>query len=193
MSDELTVARPMLRTEESAPTQAAAGDAQQERAVTGFEYALWHLGSAFARWRRDCLAQLPGSDLSGAEASLLHVIHLNDTPKGLGEISRLLHRDDLANLQYGLKKLMSLGYIEKADARASRKNVTYRASARGRALIEAYLQLRRDVLLKLTGRLGGTTKAIEEATLLMHVMIGIYDQASNIVVGHGGALGSLKP
>ena len=128
MSDALIEAPPPARADEAAA-------ARQERAVTGFEYALWHLGSAFARWRRDCLAQLPGSDLSGAEASLLHVIHLNDTPKGLSEISRLLHRDDLANLQYGLKKLLQLGYIEKADPRASRKTVTYRTSPRGQALI----------------------------------------------------------
>lgn len=166
---------------------------RNERAVTAFEYAAWHLGSAFARWRRDCLASLPGESLSGAEASILHIIHLNDTPKGLSEISRLLHRDDLANLQYGIKKLMTLGYIQKADDRAPRKNVTYKASDKGKALVEAYLQRRRETLLRLTSSLQGTTEAIEQATVLMHVMIGIYDQASNIVAGHGGALGSLKP
>jgi predicted MarR family transcription regulator len=164
-----------------------------ERAVTAFEYAVWHLGSAFARWRRDCLALLPDGELSGAEASLLHVIHINGTAKGLAEISRLLHRDDLANLQYGLKKLLRLGFIEKADPRAPRKSVTYRASARGRALIEAYLRLRRDVLLKLTNRLAGTTGAIEDATTLIHLMIGIYDQASNIATGHRGAAGRIEP
>src|SRR5215510_16452887 len=92
-----------------ATTEQDEAAARHERAVTAFEYAAWHLGSAFARWRRDCLASIPGAGLSGAEASILHIIHLNGTPKGLAEISRLLHRDDLANLQYGIKKLVTLG------------------------------------------------------------------------------------
>jgi predicted MarR family transcription regulator len=49
------------------------------------------------------------------------------------------------------------------------------------------------VLLKLTNRLAGTTGAIEEATTLIHLMIGIYDQASNIVTGHRGAAGRIEP
>jgi predicted MarR family transcription regulator len=181
-----------------APTLAegatASGEAlRHERAITAFEYAAWHLGSAFARWRRDCLASIPGVDLSGAEASILHIIHLNGTSKGLAEIARLLHRDDLANLQYGLKKLLTQGYVEKADARAPKKSMAYRTSAKGSAVVEAYLQRRRETLLRLTASLPGTTAAIEDATLMLHVMIGLYDQASNIVSGHRGALGSLEP
>ena len=166
---------------------------RHERAVNAFEYAAWHLGSAFARWRRDCLASIPGVELSGAEASILHIIHLNGTPKGLAEIARLLHRDDLVNLQYGLKKLLSQGFIEKADARAAKKSVMYRTCASGAAVVEAYLQRRRDTLLRLTRTLPGTTEAIEEVAVMLHVMIGLYDQASNIVAGHGGSLGSLEP
>ncbi len=166
---------------------------RHERAVNAFEYAAWHLGSAFARWRRDCLASIPGVELSGAEASILHIIHLNGTPKGLAEIARLLHRDDLVNLQYGLKKLLSHGFIEKADAKAAKKSVMYRTSGSGAAVVEAYLQRRRDTLLRLTRTLPGTTEAIEEVAVMLHVMIGLYDQASNIVAGHGGSLGSLEP
>ncbi|MGE0733507.1 MAG: winged helix DNA-binding protein [Alphaproteobacteria bacterium] len=169
------------------------GLSRHERAVTAFEYALWHLGSAFARWRRDCLAYLPNADLSGAEASILHIIHMNSTAKGLSDISRLLHRDDLSNIQYGLKKLLAHGLIEKADPRAPRKTVTYKSTRRGAGIVEAYLKLRRDVLLKLTARMVGATDAIENATTLMHVMIGIYDQAGNVVVGHHGAFGNLQP
>jgi predicted MarR family transcription regulator len=166
---------------------------RHERAVNAFEYAAWHLGSAFARWRRDCLSSIPGVQLSGAEASILHIIHLNGTPKGLAEIARLLHRDDLVNLQYGLKKLLSQGFIEKADANAPKKSVTYRASAQGAGVVEAYLQRRRDTLLRLSRTLPGTTEAIEDVAVMLHVMIGLYDQASNIVAGQGGALGALEP
>ena len=98
-----------------------------EQTVNAFEYAAWHFGSAFARWRRDCLIAMPANSLGGTEASILHVLHLNGTPKGLSDVARLLHRDDLANLQYGLKKLLSLGFIDKASNGASRRNTTYLA------------------------------------------------------------------
>lgn len=164
-----------------------------EQAVNGFEYAIWHLGSAFARWRRDCLACLPDVSLTGAEASILHVVHLNGTDKGINEISRLLHRDDMANLQYGVKKLLAQGYLEKANANAAKKVIAYRTSAKGGKLVEDYLRVRRETLMKLTDRMPGMTGAIDEVTMMLHIMIGIYDQASNIVAGHGGPLGKLQP
>ena len=70
-----------------------------EQTVNAFEYAAWHFGSAFARWRHDCLGATPANALGGTEASILHVLHLNGTAKGLSDVARLLHRDDLANLQ----------------------------------------------------------------------------------------------
>jgi predicted MarR family transcription regulator len=166
---------------------------RHEQAINGFEYAIWHLGSAFARWRRDCLACLPGESLSGAEASILHIVHLNDTPKGIADISRLLHRDDIANLQYGIKKLLAQGYLEKSNPSAPKKSVTYQTSAKGRKLVEDYLRLRRETLMRLTARVPGMTDTIGEVTTMLHVMIGLYDQASNIVGGHRGAIGKLQP
>jgi len=174
----------------AAPEDAAA---RHERAVTGFEYAAWHLGSAFARWRRDCLASIPGAGLSGAEASILHVLHLNGTPKGLSDVARLLHRDDLANLQYGLKKLISLGFIEKASNGASRRNTTYVPTESGRAIVDAYLQHRRDTLVRLVGSMSGTQDALQQATSILHVMTGLYDQASTILSSQIGDTLGLRP
>lgn len=176
----------------SATTQGDDAALRHEQAINAFEYAVWHLGSAFARWRRDCLACLPDASLSGAEASILHIVHLNGTPKGLAEISRLLHRDDIANLQYGVKKLLSQGYLVKSDPKAAKKTVTYTTSKRGEELVEAYLKLRRDTLMRLTDRIAGMTEAIDEATTMLHVMIGIYDQASNIAAGNRGAIGAMR-
>ncbi len=181
------------KIQDAPPADDAASLAPLERAVNAFEYAAWHLGSAFARWRRDCLAALPGAEsLTGTEASILHVIHLNRSPKGLSEIARLLHRDDLANLQYGLKKLTALGLIEKVGG-ASRRLTTYRPSAAGEGLVAAYHQRRRDTLLRLAGGLSGTTDAIQQASVVLHVMAGLYDQASTILSGHHGEFGGIDP
>jgi len=154
--------------------------ARNDAALAHFEYAAWHLSSAFAKWRRDCIASLPADDLGGSEASILHIVAMNDTAKGLAELSRLLHRDDTANLQYGIKKLLTLGYITKADSTASRKLTTYIATAKGIALVSAYNKRREEILLALTHALPGLADTIEKTTNVMHVMVGLYEQASEI-------------
>ena len=164
-----------------------------EQSVNAFEYAAWHFGSAFARWRRDCLIAMPANSLGGTEASILHVLHLNGTPKGLSDVARLLHRDDLANLQYGLKKLLSLGFIEKASDGASRRNTTYVPTESGRAIVDAYLQHRRDTLVRLVGSMSGTQEALQQATSILHVMTGLYDQASTILSSQIGDVPGLRP
>ena len=164
-----------------------------EQTVNAFEYAAWHFGSAFARWRRDCLSAMPTTALGGTEASILHVLHLNGTPKGLSDVARLLHRDDLANLQYGLKKLLSLGFIEKASDGASRRNTTYVPTESGTAIVDAYLQHRRDTLVRLVGSMSGTQEALQQATSILHVMTGLYDQASTILSSQIGDTLGLRP
>jgi predicted MarR family transcription regulator len=111
---------------------------------------------------------------------------LNGTAKGLSDVARLLHRDDLANLQYGLKKLLSLGFIEKASDGASRRNTTYVASETGRELVEAYLRHRRDTLVRLVASMSGTQEALQQATSILHVMTGLYDQASTMLTSQLG-------
>lgn len=151
-----------------------------EAALGEFEYALWHLGSAFARWRRECQDTVPGPALNGNESAILHMIHLNDSPKGLMDLSRLLHRDDLPNIQYGLKKLASLGLIEKNGR--SRKNMTYAVSDKGRAVVDAYLDTRRRVLVRMFMRVARTPDELTDLVMLMHLMIGIYGQAGDLAV-----------
>jgi len=93
-----------------------------------------------------------------------------------------LHRDDTANLQYGIKKLLSLGYIAKADGTSSRKLTTYCGTDKGRALVTSYNQRRQEILLGLTRALPGLADTVEKTTNVMHVMTGLYEQASEIAV-----------
>ena len=150
-----------------------------EAKLSEFEYAIWHLGAAFARWRRDCLGSVADTALSSTEASVLHAIHMNGTPKGVMEIARILHRDDLANIQYGLKKLGQLGLIEKHGS--SRKSMTYAVSEAGGKIVDAYLEQRRAILLRLFERAAPSPDELAEMILQMHVMIGLYDQASDMI------------
>ena len=161
------------------PKQTGAGEASSgdyETKFAEFEYAIWHLGAAFARWRRDCLGSVSDVSLSSTEASILHAVHMN----GLVDIGRLLHRDDMTNIQYGLKKLGQLGLIEKRGN--SRKNMTYAVSARGDEIIGAYLEQRRKVLLRLFQQVAPDPDDLDTLILQMHVMIGIYDQSGDLIM-----------
>ncbi|WP_306118187.1 MULTISPECIES: winged helix DNA-binding protein [unclassified Roseitalea] len=147
-----------------------------------FEYALWQLGSAFARWRRDCFAAVSDVGLSGTEASILHVVHINGTPKGLMEISRLLHRDDLPNLQYAIKKLIKVGLIRKTGT--SRKTMMYEVSQEGARIVAAFQQKRSETLMKMLGHVSGLPEDLEEMITRLHLLTGIYDQSSDLVRSH---------
>ncbi|WP_116083477.1 winged helix DNA-binding protein [Tropicimonas sp. IMCC34011] len=163
----------------SKPTENPA-EASEETELAEFEYALWHLGAAFSRWRRDCFAAVCDLNLSGTEASILHVIHMNNAPKGLMEISRLLHRDDLPNLQYGLKKLSQLKLIEKRGA--SRKTTHYVVSELGDSLVTAYKEKRRQTLLRLFRQMPHAPGGLETMVTTMHLMVGMYDQAGDMLL-----------
>lgn len=158
----------------------AAGSTDYEARFSEFEYAIWHLGAAFARWRRDCLGAVSDVSLSSTEASVLHAIHMNGNPKGLMEIARLLHRDDLPNIQYGLKKLGQLGLIDKQGN--SRKNMTYSVSDAGNRIVDDYLRKRREVLLRLFQHVAPSPSDLDDLIMQMHVMIGLYDQSSDMVM-----------
>lgn len=152
-----------------------------ETMLAEFEYALWHLGAAFARWRRDCFAAVCDLNLSGSEASILHVLYMNNrAPKGVMEISRLLHRDDLPNLQYGLKKLLQLELIEKRGS--SRKTMMYVISDEGTRVVEAYQEKRRETLMRLFRQMPEAPGGMEAMVTSMHLLVGMYDQAGDMLL-----------
>lgn len=151
-----------------------------EAQLSEFEYAIWHLGAAFSQWRRDCLGSVADGQYSNTEASVLHVIHMYGTPKSLMDISRLLHRDDLSNIQYGLKKLAQHKLIEKQGS--SRKTMTYTISPAGNEIIEDYLERRRTVLLRLFQQVAPSPSDLTDLVMQMHVMIGVYDQSRDLIM-----------
>ena len=147
--------------------------------VTEFEYAIWRFSAAFVRWQCDCMSCATAAGLSGQDAAILHVIRMRDQPKSLSEIARLLNRDDGANIQYSLKKLLTAGLIEKA-ASASKKQTSYTVSEAGAAATAAYSEHRRTILLTMIERLHDPAHDIAHATRTLDLLIGIYDQASRI-------------
>ncbi|SFP96496.1 winged helix DNA-binding protein [Tranquillimonas alkanivorans] len=131
---------------------------------------------SFSRWQAECLASSGDVQASGAENALLHVIRMNDRPKSVKEIARLTNREDIPNIQYGLRKLAKGGLIEREGA--SRTGVLYSVTEKGRAVTDRYAEVRQALLVRLLGRLDDAETVLGEAAQTLEILCGIYDRAA---------------
>ncbi len=109
---------------------------------------------------------------------------MHDRPKGISELARLLKRDDLSNLQYGTRKLLKAGLIEKSrHAGRSKKDVTYQVSALGRDVTDRYASFRKELLVSMTRETAGKLD-FETLARALNMMSAMYDQASCVAATH---------
>lgn len=148
-----------------------------EIAVTNFEFASMRLTHAFQRWQVAGMHSVVDLDLTAPDLAVLHVVRLQERPKGLSEVARLLSRDDIANVQYSLRKLQGMKLI-RSTRNASRKVHFYEVTEEGRNITDAYAALRRRVLIQFSLTLKDAEQELERAALMMEMMAGIYDQAA---------------
>lgn len=151
--------------------------------LTELEFSILRVAAAFERWRADCMACSFDYALSGADTAVLHVIRMHDRPKSISEIGRLLNRDDLSNLQYGVRKLSNAGVIKKAGNSDSKKGVTYVVTKLGCEITDKFALFRRELLFSLTQSMS-TQINLEDVSKVLNLMAGIYDQASCIAAAH---------
>lgn len=117
-----------------------------EANLANFEFALMAANAAFERYVTQLGLLIGEPELTFNEASLLHVIRMYDRPKDATTIARLVNRDDLANVQYSLRKLVSVGLVKK-----TRSGVTahYETTPLGTEWTERYAALRSRLLVDL--------------------------------------------
>jgi predicted MarR family transcription regulator len=152
-----------------------------ETDVTELEFALMRVSEAFVRWQSECITAASGLVMSGGENALLHVIRLHERPKPLKELARLTNRDDIANLQYSLRKLIKFGLIEQHGARNS---AVYSATERGRQVTDRYAALRAELLIEITRTISGGDERLSQATQMLNLFTGLYEQAARVVATH---------
>lgn len=157
-----------------------------EVGLTELEFSILRLAAAFDRWRSDCMACCLDAGLSGADSAVLHVVRMHDRPKSISEIGRLLNRDDLSNLQYGIRKLVNAGLIEKAGNSDSKKGVTYVVTRLGCEVTDKFAEFRRELLISLTQSMS-TDISLADMARVLNLLSGIYDQASCIAATHRAA------
>lgn len=151
-------------------------------ATTELEFALMRAFEGFGRWQSECLASVSVLAASGPENALLHIIRMNERPKSIKELARLTNRDDIPNIQYSLRKLVSAGLVEKQGS--GRTGVTYKATDEGVKVTDSYSALRRALLIDEIRSLPGFSDKLQDAVRTLNVLTGIYEEVARVAATH---------
>lgn len=148
-----------------------------EYKVTEFEWSIIRFHEAFARWVAAASAVVIEGDIKFAEYVIIQVIRMQDRPKNSATIARMINRDDLANVQYSLRKLESVGLIQKTRERG-RKTYAYAVTLLGQKVTDDYATLRSELLIENLKAIADLDDRITKTTQFMSVLTGIYEEMS---------------
>ncbi len=150
--------------------------------VTEFEFQVWRCFYGFLRWQEDCQRYACGDSLTGNELSLLHIIRMNDQPKTIYELSRLLNRDDPNNIQYSIGKLIEKGLV--AKEKITPKVLHYRITKEGIKNTDTFCKARSAILVELFKKFDMDRLDVEKITEGLSAIKGIYDEASHLAAAY---------
>ena len=135
---------------------------ETEFKVTEMEFALMRVIEAFARWVAAADEIVGLSELKHAEHVILHVIRMQNRPKSGA-------------------KLESSGLIHK-NKEVGTKNHTYSITKMGERLTNEYSKLRSDILMRKFRSLTDFDERVENATELLSIITGIYEESARTSV-----------
>ena len=146
--------------------------------TTEFEWAVMRFFSAFERSCLQLSVTAGARELPFQELVLLHVVAMQHHPQTSQSIARQLNRDDIQNLQYALRKLEKRGLITKCVAQRSKTATTPLPA--GREAVRFYAQIRAQLLTGRTELVSEVDAKLNEATQLLSVLTGIYDDVARV-------------
>jgi predicted MarR family transcription regulator len=147
-----------------------------EAATTELEWALLRWREAFDRYNLHALNMLGLPGMGVSETLVLHIVRLHDRPKPANMIASLLNRDDIQNVQYTLRKLMSAGLIEK-DKNSSGKNTKLTATDKGRHLCDELANIRAQLVVSQVAQLESGESRLLYSAKTVSMLTGLYDEA----------------
>lgn len=150
--------------------------------VAEIEYALMRAYEAFGRWQTECLACVVDFSASGPENALLHIIRMNERPKSIKDLARLANREDIPNIQYSLRKLISADLVVREGS--GRSGVTYRVTDKGRDVTDRYAEVRASLLVDAIRSVPNFPHRLEDATRTLELLTGIYEQVARVAATH---------
>jgi predicted MarR family transcription regulator len=156
---------------------------ERERAFFEFEQALICASEAFYRFAGATLGATGREhNLTGQEQVILQQLMFTSKPRSVGDLSRFSNRDDIANIQYSLRKLAGAGLIEKVPGSTNR-DTRYQPTAAGRQLTEGLVTTRRERLIAPSANITDIEKQLKAAVTAMTLLTGLYDHVSRVLAG----------
>jgi predicted MarR family transcription regulator len=154
-----------------------------EFAVTRFEQGLICAAAAFYRFYGALLGREGRvRNISGQDNAILQQIMAASRPLAVTDIARFANRDDIANIQYSLKKLLRTGLIEKAG-RTSARETSYVVTELARRWTQDFLQLRRQLFTDPARRIPDFDDQLEKSAHLLNLVAGFYDHGTRVMSG----------
>jgi predicted MarR family transcription regulator len=155
----------------------------EELKLVDFEFLFWRTYHSWVRWQEDCQSCIANEGLTAAEIALLHVIRVKDRPKTIYELGRLLNRDDTPNIQYGIKKLAELGYVEKVNVKSgAKKAVAYKITKKGINNTDAYSLIKKNTLCRMLKNYETTPLKFDETIHFLSTIKGIFEESSRLAL-----------
>lgn len=174
---------------EAKPGSAAAKVAEhlvtnpREFAVTQFEQGLICAAEAFYRFYGALLGREGRvSGISGQDNVVLQQILAASRPLSVGDIARFANRDDIANIQYSLKKLLRAGLICKA-AETSARETCYVVTDLARAWTADFVRLRRELFTDPSAQILDFDAQLATCGKLLNTITGFYDHGTRVMSG----------
>lgn len=149
--------------------------------LTRIELALMRVHQAFSSWALELQKYVSGEQFTFQEVALLHCVRLRGGTTTLAEMMLFLHRQDLAAINYSLRKLEKHGLIKRARG-PQRREVAYALTERGRGITNAYGAMRHKVLVELCRNIVDMQRNASDAAAVIERLIGVYDQAAQAVL-----------
>jgi predicted MarR family transcription regulator len=154
------------------------GRTADERALFKLQHAAICYIEAFKRHiERQLIAVTGDTTLSAQDCMILHGIRMGLRPQSIPDIQHFLNRSDVANIQYGVKKLVKAGLVEQAPRDAGR-GTSYRLTAEGDRVSAVYVDNRHKLLSDV---LKGQKNFGQDAEVAAHLLItltGTFDHLS---------------
>lgn len=150
-------------------------ESERDELVTAFEFTLMQVMEAYQRWCVQGAHLVGNKEITYNEVVVLHVVRMQERAKDATTIAKLVNRDDLPNVLYNLRKLVSLGLVEKVKIGSG---TYFQVTDLGRIETNRYADLRRNLLLEGLDQLANFNEKLGSVIRLMQVMTGIYDTAA---------------
>ena len=145
---------------------------ETEEVLTSFEFVLMQVDEAYQRWAVQVARLVGNEDISFNEVVALNVVRMQERPKDAAAIAKLVNRDDLPNIQYNLRKLVSLGLLERVRAGSA---TLFQVTERGSTLTDRYGELRRGILAEGVMGIANVNQEFKRAIRFLQLMTGVYD------------------